>query len=127
MSNSEQKKQASLVALMNSNTLSEAAEKAGIDRRTLYNYLHNDIDFAKAFRELRSQQAVALMDTVNEYRERASRVILDIMDDKDQPAAVRLKAAQTLLSVIAVQDEQISTVERRNIERNSPLGVFDFS
>lgn len=36
------KKDRALTALLESNTLTEAAEKAGISRKTLYNYIRND-------------------------------------------------------------------------------------
>lgn len=47
-----QKKTAALVALADSKTLSEAAGKAGISPRTLYTYIHDDLEFSKAYRNI---------------------------------------------------------------------------
>lgn len=124
-SKSEQKRQAALAALMSSGTLSEAAEKAGIDRRTLYNYLHNDIDFARAYDEMRSMQAVDLLDEMNERKQQASAVIMDLMQDTEQPGLVRLKAAQAILEAAAAQNSIVGSIAAGNIRANKDM--WDFS
>lgn len=124
-SKSEQKRQAALAALMSSNTLSEAAEKAGIDRRTLYNYLHNDIDFARAYDEMRNMQAVDLLDEMTARKQQASAVIMDLMNDTEQPGAVRLKAAQSILEAAAAQNDIVTNIARSNISANKDM--WDFS
>ena len=48
-----QKKTAALVALADSKTLSEAAGKAGISPRTLYTYIHDDLEFSETYRNRR--------------------------------------------------------------------------
>lgn len=121
MSKSEQKKQAALEALLESSTLTEAAEKAGIDRRTLYNYLHNDIDFARAYDEIRDRQAIAFMDDLNNRRQRAHAVIMDLLEDAEQPAAIRLKAAQTILTAAAEQDKTVAGIVSANISANKSM------
>ncbi len=125
MSKSDQKKQAALAALMGSSTLSEAAEKAGIDRRTLYNYLHNDIDFARAYDEMRDMQAVSLLDEMTERRRQASAVIMDLMNDTEQPGVVRLKAAQAILEAAAEQNRIVGSIASENIRANKDM--WDFS
>ena len=124
MSKSEQKRQAALAALLDSSTLTEAAEKAGIDRRTLYNYLHNDLEFARAYDEIRCRQAVAFMDDLTDRRRRAHAVIMELLDDAEQPAAIRLKAAQTILTAAAEQEKTVASITETNISANK--GIFDF-
>ncbi len=121
MAKNDQKKAAALEALLPSSTLTEAAEKAGVDRRTLYGYLHNDIDFARAYEEARNQQAVALMDTLTAQRAQAGEVIMDILRDKGQPAAVRLKAAQMILSEAADREQAVNDIARANIRANKSM------
>ena len=58
-------KKKALEALLDSRSLTEAADKAGITRRTLYGYIHHEPDFAKAYEELRSQQAILYMESMN--------------------------------------------------------------
>lgn len=125
MNKSDQKKQAALAALLESSSLTEAAETAGIDRRTLYNYLHNDVEFARAYDEIRSRQAVAFMDDLTERRRKAHAVIMELLEDTEQPAAIRLKAAQTILTAAADQEKTVSAIAAQNIEVNK--SVFDFS
>ena len=125
MAKSDQKKQAALEALMDSNSLTEAAEKAGIARRTLYNYLRNDIDFARAYDEIRDRQAVAFMDDLTDRRQRAHAVILEIMEDTEQSAIVRLKAAQAILTAAAEQEKTVAGITRGNISANKDM--WDFS
>lgn len=88
-----QKKDLALTALISSNSLTEAAQSAGIDRRTLYNYLHNDLDFARAYDEIRDRQAIAYFDELINRRERALEIIMRVMEDEEQGTAIRLRAA----------------------------------
>ena len=125
MAISEQKKQAALEALMDSNSMTEAAEKAGIDRRTLYNYLHNDLAFARAYDEMRNRQAVTCMDDLTDRKQRAHAVVMSLLEDEAQPAAIRLKAAQTVLTAAAEQEKTVADITRKNISANKD--VFDFT
>lgn len=125
MAKSDQKRQAALAALMDSSTLTEAAEKAGISRRTLYNYLRNDIEFARAYDEIRDRQAVDFMDDLNDRRRRAHAVIMELLEDAEQPAAIRLKAAQTILTAAAEQDKTVAGIVSANINANKDM--FDLS
>lgn len=121
----KQKQEAALTALVNSNSLAEAAEKAGIDRRTLYNYMHHDADFARAYCEILDRQAVTRMDELFENRQRASAVIMKLLEDEKQPAAIRLKAAQTILQSAAEQEKTVAAITKENIDVNK--GFTDFS
>lgn len=125
MAKSDQKRQAALAALMDSSTLTEAAEKAGISRRTLYNYLRNDIEFARAYDEMRDMQAVSLLDEMTERRRQASAVIMDLMNDTEQPGVVRLKAAQAILEAAAEQNRIVGSIASENIRANKDM--WDFS
>lgn len=125
MAKNDQKRQAALAALLDSSTLTEAAEKAGIDRRTLYNYLHNDLEFARAYDEIRDRQAVAFMDDLTDRRQRAHAVIMELLEDAEQPAAIRLKAAQTILTAAAEQEKTVAGIVTQNISANKDM--FDTS
>ena len=112
------------MSLTQSSSLTEAAEKAGIDRRTLYNYLHNDIDFTRAYEEIRSRQAVSYMDELTEQRQRAHAVIMELLEDTEQPASIRLKAAQVILTAAEEQEKIIGGIIASNISKNDPLNIF---
>lgn len=121
----KQKKDVALAALITSNSLTEAADAAGLDRRTLYNYLHNDLDFARAYDEIRDRQAIALLDELTNRRKQALAVIMQIMEDEEQSPAIRLRAAQTVLDASENQEQRVISIQKQNISANKDM--FDFS
>ncbi len=127
-SKSEQRRDAALMALLDSNSLTEAAEKAGISRRTMYEYLHNDGDFARTYQETRTRQTIAFMDSLTERRDHALEVIANMMDDEEQPPAIRLKAAQAILTATAEQVPVIDTIVRTEVFRakDRERGLLDW-
>ncbi|MBR4500880.1 MAG: hypothetical protein IKP22_03190 [Clostridia bacterium] len=116
-----QKKDLALTALISSNSLTEAAQSAGIDRRTLYNYLHNDLDFARAYDEIRDRQAIAYFDELINRRERALEIIMRVMEDEEQGTAIRLRAAQMVLAATENQEQRVKDIQRQNISANKDL------
>ena len=117
----EAAKQKALNALLDSSTLTEAAKKAGINRKTLYNYIHTDIDFARAYEEAQAQMVIAQLEDMSEAREQAREVITGIMQDEKQPAAIRLKAAQSVFSIAAAQQKRAEAITADSIQRNAPM------
>lgn len=115
----EQNKNKALEALIDSNSLTEAAEKAGISRKTLYTYLHTDKDFARAYEAMREQQILESIDAVSVDREKAHSVIREILGDKEQPAAVRLKAAEMVLKSAEKSEESVEAIAHKNVDRTS--------
>ena len=103
--NKDLSKDKALAAMLDSNTLTDATEKAGISRKTLYNYIRNDAAFGLAYRTARDQIAIEQMEALNNGTQRATRLLLDLMDDTEQPAGIRMKAAQTILTAAAKQHE----------------------
>jgi len=114
-------KQKALAALLDSSTLTEAAKKAGINRKTLYNYIHTDIDFARAYEEAQAQIVIAQLEDMSEARNQAREVITGIMQDEKQPAAIRLKAAQSVFSIAEAQQKRAEAITADSLQRNAPL------
>lgn len=94
-----------LRALMDSSTLTEAAKKADISRKTLYTYIRKDEDFGATYRAMRDLVTLEQLDVLNEGKERATTLLIKLMDDERQPASIRIKAAQTILTVATKQHE----------------------
>ena len=115
----EAAKQKALNALLDSSTLTEAAKKAGIDRKTLYNLIHTNIDFSRAYEEAQAQLAIEQLDGISEARNQARDVITGIMKDEKQPAAVRLKAAQSVYTIAEAQQKRAEAITAENIGRNT--------
>lgn len=91
------KRAAALEALQTETTFTAAAEKAGISRRTLYEYFYNDREFAFEYRRQLRLRSLALAERAACERDAAVDVIREIMQDDEQPAAIRLKAAEKML------------------------------
>ena len=92
-------KEKALAALLDAPTLTAAAAAAGLDRRTLYNYLRDDSKFAFEYKRQRQLRAIEQAEQAAGERAAALQAIRDIMNDGEQPAAIRLKAAEKLLDV----------------------------
>lgn len=108
-----------LAALEDSSTLTEAAQKAGISRKTLYTYIRNDIAFAREFKARQEQTALEEMESAQANRRKAYETILAIMDDAEQPGAIRLRAAQTLLDGSNTAQKRVDAIVMRNVEANN--------
>lgn len=121
MAKSDVKKNQALAALLESSSLSEAAEKAGVSRRTMYNYLHEDIDFARTYKAQQEEAATLHLENLERNRQRAAAVMLELMEDDSQPGAVRLKAAQSIIEAATKQAEAVEKIASRNIERNKDI------
>lgn len=111
------KKTQALNALMECGTLTEAAEKAGISRKTLYNYMTEDKAFIKAYRSAKEQVILETMEETAKIRADAQRVIVDLMRDTAQPAAIRLKAATAALGLADSARAAGKDVIQTNINR----------
>lgn len=92
-------KEKALAALLDAPTLTAAAAAAGLDRRTIFNYLHGDFEFARAYKYQRQLRAIERAEQAAGEREAALQAIRDMMNDGEVPAAIRLKAAERLLDV----------------------------
>lgn len=118
MAKSDLKKQAALAALAESATLTEAAEKAGISRRTLYGYIREDIDFSVAYKSLQEQATLRAYDAAAAQRAHASEVVEAIMDDAEQPGAVRLKAALSIIDKADKLEAEVLALAGTHVRAN---------
>lgn len=114
-----------LDALLDSRTFTEAAEKAGIARKTLYSYLRDDVEFARAYKAAQERLTLERMEAIEADRQRAKAAIFAIMDDTKQPGAVRLKAAQSILEAVTAEQGKVDAITARNVTANSnPFDIF---
>ena len=118
-------KDQALKALIDSSSLTEAAEKAGISRRTLYNYIHNDLEFANAYKEMHDQDTINFYESLTMRREKAFKTVSEILEDSEQPVKERLKAAEIIISSTANQRPVISGIASDNIlSLKGALSIF---
>ena len=118
MAKSEIKKTAALAALAESSTLTEAAEKAGISRRTLYGYIREDIEFSVAYKSMQEQATLRACEAAAARRAHASEVVEAIMDDETQPGAVRLKAALSIIDKADKLEAEVLSIADSHVKAN---------
>jgi transposase-like protein len=113
-----------IAALASGSTRTEAAEKAGVDRRTLHRWRNQDPEFIAALNGLRSEAAEQVENELRGLATEAVATIRTLMSDSQAPAAVRLKAAWSVLE--AVRDEHLGSDDpdeiRREMEDEAPDG-----
>lgn len=126
MAKNDQKKARALEALMESDTFTEAAEKAEISRKTLYNYLTEDRDFAQAHRAMQERRAIERGDLAEKNYKRAMDTVVELMEDQNTPSAVRLKAAVSMMEITAKEREKTGALAQKNRERTDPMSLESF-
>lgn len=83
-----------LLALLNSATIAEAAEKSGVSERTVFRRLA-DKDFQS---EWRSARRTAVETAVNQLQSGMSKAVKVLLQDlKDKNPAIRIRAAKLIL------------------------------
>lgn len=84
--------------LLAGSTVAAAARELGIDRTTIYTWRKHHPYFSMALRQARKIQTECLADGLQDLAASALDAIREILTSSDVPAAVRLRAAQTVLS-----------------------------
>jgi hypothetical protein len=108
----EIKRQTALEALLQSDTITAAAEAAGMSRKTLYNYLNNDEEFVVAYRDIKRAQLRETAGKVQAAAEKATEFMIGLLEDKEAPYPVRLNAASKLLDLAgAYRDIEAQIIE----------------
>ena len=111
-----------IAALMNSGTLAQAAQAAGISSRALYDRM-GDAEFRAEYRTAKAAILRQAAQTLNGRIAGAVDTIAEIMQDADANPAIRLQAAQTILSQAAKFAERLDAVDAKAEETRR--GMFD--
>src|SRR6266571_5076781 len=80
-------------ALAQGQTVSAAAEKAGIHRTTIHNWIRNQPQFKAAVQTAQSEYAAEVNDGIHELAAHALLTLRELLQDPATPHAVRLKTA----------------------------------
>ncbi|MBQ3669058.1 MAG: hypothetical protein II920_07520 [Clostridia bacterium] len=124
MSKMDERKAAALEALLNSNSYSEAARMAGLSRRTLFDYLHNDMAFAEAYADARNALALERAEELAKKRKQAEQTIMDVMANGENDFA-KLQAARTIIDMADKAAAKADSVAAENIQYCDPGAVLD--
>lgn len=113
-----------IAALMNSSTLAQAAQAAGISSRGLYDRM-TDQQFRA---EYQAARAAVLREAVNNLNSRigvAISTIAGIMEDTEANPAIRLQAAQTILNTAAKFSERLDKADAAALDaRRMSFDIF---
>ena len=86
-----------IAALLANGTLRAAAAAVGISERTLYDRM-NKGDFQALYRAAKADLIRAAVFNINSQLQAAINTVVQVMQDENNNAAVRLQAAQTILN-----------------------------
>ena len=99
-----------IVALMEHHTQKAAANALGISVRTVHEMM-KDIDFKILYAQAQADLIGGAVNAINLEMVEAVKTISSIMKDEDNNVAVRLQAAQTILSYSTKLNDQRNTAE----------------
>lgn len=113
-----------IAAILTGGTFTEAAKALNVSTRTLYDRMATK-DFKALYAGAKTDIIRGAVLKINHKLTEAIDTVSDIMNDKEVNAAVRLQAAQTLISNAAKFSERLQHEEISNINNNI-IGLFDF-
>lgn len=111
------KQEAAIIALLTKRNIEEAAQAAGISLSTLLRWLKVP-EFKEAYRDARRQVFRQSIARLQQATTAAAATLVKIMVDSNAPAAVRVRAADSVLNhatkAIMVEDidERVSALEQ---------------
>lgn len=129
MAKSTSKRAKALAALVEADSFTGAATAAGLSRKTIYNYMHEDSEFLRAYQRQLGEQAIVAAEQLAGERQAAIETIKIIMGDRTQPGAVRLKAAAQLLNAAAEAQARVDQgvnriANRQDLEAKDPWSLL---
>lgn len=112
-----------IAALLQHGTIKEAALSIGISARTIYDRMQNDKEFRAEYIATKTDIMRGATSSINKKIGEAVDAIAQIMTDPAINAAVRLQAAQTILTNAVKFAERLAQDERDAIkDDDDPLG-----
>jgi len=96
-----------LNGLVDGISISEAAKAAGIHRNTVTNWRRHNPEFASFLNEALEERAIHYREELEALAFKAIRVLRTILQDVEAAPSVRLRAAQAVLKLSAVQKTEI--------------------
>lgn len=119
----EQKQEKAISALLQAQSIREAAKESGIAEATLHRWL-KDESFQEAYRAAKREVVQHALCRLQRSAGKAVKVLVDIAEGKKTPASARVSAAKVILetSLKAVEyedlEKRISEIEKIMAERN---------
>lgn len=111
-----------IAALLSNGTIKEAAAAVNMSERSIYDRM-KDREFYSLYLEVKADILREAVSNLNEHINNAIETILDIMNDEDNNAAIRLQAAQTILNNAARFSQRLTEAEA-NIKNHHTIGRY---
>jgi hypothetical protein len=107
--------QRSIEALLVTRTFGAAAEKAGVDRRTIYRWIREDEVFREEFGAVRRETMAQTTARLQEISKDAVETLATIIKKEEAPAASRVSAIRTALDY-AYRSVELEEIEERLVD-----------
>ncbi len=113
-----------IAALMTSSTIAETASKVGLSARTVYDRMATK-PFKALYHGAKTDIVRGAVFKINSKLTEAIETVSELMTDKEVNPAIRLQAAQTIITNAAKFSERLQGEEYQNIENNikSPFDI----
>ena len=114
-----------IAALLSNGTIKAAAAAVGLSERAVYDRM-NDGDFKALYKSAKADLIRGAVVDLNNQVQAAIDTVCEIMQDKDNNAAVRLQAAQTILNNAGKFAQRLAANEAQTEAQitSNKLGLF---
>ena len=103
-------------ALLTCPTIKQASEQVGLSEQSVYSRLRKP-DFRAQLQNARDNQFQVISSKLENANFRALDTLINILDDSEVSAGIKVKASQTLLDLSLKNREQIDVISRiENLE-----------
>lgn len=103
-------------ALLTCPTIKQASESVGLSEQSVYSRLRKP-DFRTKLQSARNDQFQVISSKLEDANFKALDTLINILDDSEVSAGIKVKASQTLLDLSLKNREQIDVISRiENLE-----------
>lgn len=103
-------------ALLSCPTIKQASESVGLSEQSVYSRLRKP-DFRAQLQNARDNQFQVISSKLEDANFKALDTLINILDDSEVSAGIKVKASQTLLDLSLKNREQIDVISRiENLE-----------
>lgn len=103
-------------ALLSCSTIKQAAESVGLSEQAVYSRLRKP-DFRTKLQNARTTQFQVISSKLEDANFKALDTLINILDDSEVSAGIKVKASRTLLDLSLKNREQIDVISRiENLE-----------
>lgn len=103
-------------ALLTCPTIKQASDEVGLSEQAVYSRLRK-VDFREKLQNARNDQFQVISSKLEDANFKALNTLINILDDSEVSAGIKVRASQTLLDLSLKNREQIDVISRiENLE-----------